>query len=270
MWWHKNKWKVLLPVLIVAILSAAFWYGGTAPGAHGWTVEPAQGADSIRSAPSTDTTAVPGSISDSASGTEARPGGAAGGMSAEEKLQAAEEIAKNTSPNSPDEDPPDSSVVSTPNPSSPTPAETPAPTEPQDAAYTCTLSISCSTILAHPDWLNPEKAELVPEDGWILKPTTVTFQDGESVFDVLQRTCQQQSIHLEFENSPMYSTAYIEGIQNLYEFDCGELSGWMYKVNDWFPNYGCSRYQLQDGDTICWMYTCDLGVDVGGFSTTSG
>ena len=73
---------------------------------------------------------------------------------------------------------------------------------------------------------------------------------------------------MEFENTPMYNSAYIEGIHNLYEFDCGELSGWMYKVNDWFPNYGCSRYQLQDGDVICWEYTCDLGVDVGGFYST--
>ena len=51
---------------------------------------------------------------------------------------------------------------------------------------------------------------------------------------------------------------------NLYEFDVGNKSGWMYKVNGWFPNYGCSRYQLKDGDVIEWVYTCDLGDDVGG------
>ena len=45
---------------------------------------------------------------------------------------------------------------------------------------------------------------------------------------------------MEFENTPMYNSAYIEGIHNLYELDCGERSGWMYKVNDWFPNYGCA------------------------------
>ena len=28
MWWKKNKWKVIVPVLIVAVLAAAFWYGG--------------------------------------------------------------------------------------------------------------------------------------------------------------------------------------------------------------------------------------------------
>lgn len=42
----------------------------------------------------------------------------------------------------------------------------------------------------------------------------------------------------------------------------------MYKVNGWFPNYGCSRYQLQAGDDVQWLYTCDLGLDVGG-STVS-
>ena len=110
--------------------------------------------------------------------------------------------------------------------------------------------------------------ELVPEDGVIFPTTTVTFYEGESVFNVLQREMRKAGIHMEFEDTPMYNSAYIEGINNLYEFDCGELSGWMYKVNGWFPNYGCSRYQLKEGDVIEWVYTCDLGVDVGGFYST--
>ena len=109
-----------------------------------------------------------------------------------------------------------------------------------------------------------EKVELIPADGWILQPTTVTFYAGESVFDVLLRLCREQKIHMEYMDTPMYNSAYIEGIANLYEFDVGALSGWMYSVNDWYPNYGCSRYALQDGDTVCWVYTCDLGADVGG------
>lgn len=151
----------------------------------------------------------------------------------------------------------------------PVPEGKPLPVEPQDVtigstAYTCTISISCSTILDNMDLCDPAKADLVPVDGWILQPITVTFYEGESVFNVLQRVCKQQKIHMEFENTPIYNSAYIEGIHNLYEFDVGELSGWMYSVNDWFPNYGCSRYQLTDGDVICWVYTCDLGRDVGG------
>ena len=155
----------------------------------------------------------------------------------------------------------------------PVPDGKPVPVEPQDAVvtdqeFTCTISISCATINDNLDWLDPEKKELVPSDGWILKPTQVTFYEGESVFNILLRTCKQQKIQMEYENTPIYNSAYIEGINNLYEFDCGELSGWMYEVNDWFPNYGSSRYQLHDGDTVNWVYTCSLGVDVGGYYST--
>ena len=104
----------------------------------------------------------------------------------------------------------------------------------------------------------------------IFPAAEVTFYEGESVFDVLWREMKRGGIHMEFVNTPIYNSAYIEGIHNLYEFDCGELSGWMYKVNGWFPNYGCSRYRLLPGDTVEWVYTCTLGVDVGGFAATGG
>lgn len=155
----------------------------------------------------------------------------------------------------------------------PVPAGRPVPIEPEDAVIsdkeqTCTLSVRCDTILKHMAWLDPEKAELVPGDGVILAEQTVSFYEGESVFNLLVREMKRNKIHMEFENTPIYHSAYIEGISNLYEFDCGELSGWMYKVNDWFPNYGCSRYQLQPGDKVEWVYTCDLGADVGGYYST--
>ncbi|MGB5823619.1 MAG: DUF4430 domain-containing protein, partial [Proteocatella sp.] len=144
----------------------------------------------------------------------------------------------------------------------PIPEGKPKPVEPQDAQInnrelTCTISIDCSTILDNMEDLDPEKVELIPEDGVILAAKKVTFKEGESVFDVLQRETRNNKIHMEFEDTPMYNSAYIEGIHNLYEFDCGNLSGWMYKVNGWFPNYGCSRYQLEDGDVVEWVYTCD-------------
>ena len=152
----------------------------------------------------------------------------------------------------------------------PIPEGKPKPVEPENqdvnkgAAYTCTFSIECSTILNNLDQLEPGKLEMLPSSGVILPKTTVTFYEGESVFDVLQRVCREQSIHLESSWTPMYNSAYIEGIHNLYEFDCGALSGWMYRVNGWYPNYGCSRYELKDGDTVEWRYTCDLGNDIGG------
>ena len=53
---------------------------------------------------------------------------------------------------------------------------------------------------------------------------------------------------------------YIQGINNLYEFDGGRWSGWMYCVNSWYPNYGCGQYTVKAGDVIEWNYTCDLGL----------
>ena len=151
----------------------------------------------------------------------------------------------------------------------PVPEGKPIPVEPQhavitDKQLTCTLTITCKTILDNIDDLDPEKVELVPEDGVILAKKTVTFYEGENVFQLLRREAKANKIHMEFEDTPIYNSAYIEGIHNLYEFDCGELSGWMYKVNGWYPNYGCSRYQLKEGDDVEWIYTCDLGRDIGG------
>ncbi len=128
---------------------------------------------------------------------------------------------------------------------------------------TCYLTISCATILDNMDELAEGKEVLVPSNGLILPRTEVTFYAGESVFDVLQRETRSRNIHIESNFTPMYNSAYIEGIGNLYEFDCGSESGWQYSVNDWFPNYGVSRYVVQQGDEVKLLYTCDLGRDLG-------
>lgn len=127
----------------------------------------------------------------------------------------------------------------------------------------CTISIACNTILNNMPMLDKSKKSIVPADGWILKTVTVEFTTGETVFEVLERVTKKYGIQLEYSYTPMYGSYYIEGIYNLYEFDCGNLSGWMYSVNGSFPNFGCSRYVLKDGDVIEWVYTCDLGADVG-------
>ena len=136
-------------------------------------------------------------------------------------------------------------------------------TQEDAGALRCTVTIECSMVLEHMDDLKSGKADIVPADGVLLPETTVAFSEGDTVFDVLQRVCRAQGIHMESTWTPAYNSAYIEGIGNLYEFDCGELSGWMYSVNGVWPDYGCSGYTLHDGDTVVWSYTCDLGRDVG-------
>lgn len=138
------------------------------------------------------------------------------------------------------------------------------PVETTKENLTCTITIRCDTILDNTDNLDPAKAPYVPDDGVILREVTVEFEEGETVFDVLNRVCREYDIPIEYSWTPMYDSYYIEGINNLYEFDCGNESGWMYKVNGWFPNYGCSSYYLTGGETIVWCYTCNgLGKDVG-------
>ena len=151
----------------------------------------------------------------------------------------------------------------------PVPDGKPKPVEPENnetdttKTYTCIFSIECTAILNNLEDLNPEKLELIPSDGIILEQVEVEFFDGESVFDVLQRVCQENGIHLESEWTPIYNSAYIKGINNLYEKDCGKLSGWQYRVNGWYPNYGCSRYKLTDGAKVDFRFSCDLGKDIG-------
>ncbi len=126
----------------------------------------------------------------------------------------------------------------------------------------CTLEIRCDTVLSNMGSLAADKTAYVPSDGEILPVTQMGFADGETVYDVLSRACEGASVQLEASWSPLYNAYYIEGIGNLYEFDCGSGSGWTYKVNGWVPNYGVSGYKLLDGDVVQLLYTCDYGNDV--------
>ena len=86
----------------------------------------------------------------------------------------------------------------------------------------------------------------------------------DNVFDVLKRACFYAEIPIKYNWATRFGGYYIQSIKGIGEFDCGPESGWMYKVNDWFPNHGCSSYVLKEGDIIVWEYTCEgLGTDIG-------
>lgn len=150
----------------------------------------------------------------------------------------------------------------------PVPEGEPNPVEPENVTVdkskkgTCTLLIECGTVLNNMDKVTDGKEKVIPDDGVIYAKKKVTFYEGESVFDVLLRETKNNRIQMEYSFTPMYNSNYIKGINNLYEFDCGDLSGWQYIVNGWSPNYGCSRYIVKEGDAIEWRYTCDMGRDL--------
>ena len=118
-----------------------------------------------------------------------------------------------------------------------------------------TMTITCG-VLADED----DKPLVIPDDGVILPETTFTLGEGDTVYDILLEASKRYDIRIDNRGSE--SSAYIAGIQYLYEFEYGSLSGWMYRVNGVFPDVGCQGYRLKDGDRIEWLYTKDIGKDL--------
>lgn len=136
--------------------------------------------------------------------------------------------------------------------------------EKQDTDEYVTLSIDCSTLLEHMDDVKKAKRPFVPSNGIILPATRVKLNKNDSVYDILVRATSKNGIQMEASFTPVYNSYYIEGINQLYEFDAGSLSGWMYSVNGWYPNYGVSEYNsLRNGDNISFNYTLSVGHDLG-------
>ena len=132
----------------------------------------------------------------------------------------------------------------------------------EESQQHCTMLITCHTLVDNKENLKKNKRALVSDDGIILSGTEINITDGESVFDATKRICTERKIPFEFTLTPLYNTAYVEGIYNLYEFDCGSGSGWIYLVNGKIQSVGCSDCKLNDGDIVEWAYTCDLGHDI--------
>ena len=134
----------------------------------------------------------------------------------------------------------------------------------KDEKITVSIQIRCDNLSKDMSKLTDEaKAPYVPSNGVILAKTQYRCEKGTTVYDVLYAVCRNSNIHIESSYTPVYGSYYIEGINHLYEFDAGSESGWMYRVNGRYPDYGCSSYRLADGDSIVWAYTCNLGKDLG-------
>ena len=282
----KHKYKIIAAVCALAVLTGAFFAGGSlgdnAPDVvKSSTSNVAVLAENTTVSQSTNESTAPTESPTKATGKN-KPEQKATAPTSTSKTKSEQSAVSNQTSKSSSSSSSTSSKTSSKNSQSstntkqdkyktdPVPEGKPQPVEPQeqeivDNTLKCTFSISCATVLDNMDILDKSKKEIIPDDGWILKPVTVTFNEGESVFDVLKQVCKDNKIQLEFSFTLIYNSAYIEGINNLYEFDCGSLSGWMYEVNEWFPNYGCSRYEVKNGDVIEWQYTCDLGGDIGGY-----
>ena len=117
----------------------------------------------------------------------------------------------------------------------------------EKATQKCTLYVTCiNAINSNKLQDNIRKAQ--PKDGVIYETKEVKFTEGESCFDILERELKNEGILIESSITPATKSVYIEGINNLYEFDCGKQSGWMYTVNGDVPNVSCSEYKIKEND----------------------
>jgi len=85
------------------------------------------------------------------------------------------------------------------------------------------------------------------------------IENGDTAYTALVKAIGKHNI----VSRPYSKGVYIVSINNLAEFDYGEGSGWMYRVNGVFPNVYAGEIHLQDGDVLEWLYTTNLGKDIG-------
>lgn len=130
---------------------------------------------------------------------------------------------------------------------------------------TVSLEIRADTAVQNVAKIKPSLHQYIPADGTILAQQQYVLRPDDTVFSIVNRAVRHEKIQMEYQGADInaYNSVYIQGIQYLYEFSCGPLSGWMYEVNGDFPNVGVSQYTLKDGDDIVLHYTCDLGRDLG-------
>ena len=128
------------------------------------------------------------------------------------------------------------------------------------AEQAVSLTIDVRTLLVQTEQLDPAKLAYVPNSGYILQDEAVEYEAGLTAFDALLDAAEQHQVAVDYRQ---LGSAYIDGIGQIYAGDCGAGSGWLYAVNGESPGQSAGNVELEPGDEVAWVYTCDMGRDVG-------
>jgi hypothetical protein len=90
------------------------------------------------------------------------------------------------------------------------------------------------------------------DDGY-LSNKEYDLEEGMTPIDVLDKT------KVKYVNN----AGYVSEIAGIKAGAAGDMSGWLYTVNDEMPSVGAGDYELKDGDVVKFLYSCDGGPDVG-------
>lgn len=125
------------------------------------------------------------------------------------------------------------------------------------------FSADCSSVLNKMEQIDSavNQPSVIPEDGVVIAECTISLPEGSSAFDALVTAARQDQVRVDYTGSSWGT--YVRSIGHISEFGFGELSGWMYRVNGEFPQISAGDCTLHDGDVVEFVYTCDLGRDVG-------
>ncbi len=128
-------------------------------------------------------------------------------------------------------------------------------------AITTNITICCQTILDKTDskGIATKDKSYIPLDGYILKNAEVSIPEGGNAFDQIIAASKLYKLPIESNSK----TKYLSIINYLGEFTYGDLSGWMFRVNGEWSGVGCGDVKLSEGDLVEWIYTCELGADIG-------
>lgn len=98
---------------------------------------------------------------------------------------------------------------------------------------------------------------VIPDDGIILPLDEISLPVGATAFDALIEAARARRLRVDYTGSSY--GVYVRGIGFVYEFGFGSESGWTYRVNGSAPQMSAGAYELSDGDTVEFIYTCELG-----------
>jgi len=121
----------------------------------------------------------------------------------------------------------------------------------------CTVTVSAAP--SQPQNISVSMSVVNPNGGYFLTERSYDVAPGTTAADLLLGAGLTVVSNSESEYG-----FYVESINGIGEFDQGSGSGWMYKVDGEFPDYSAGAYTLSPGDYVEWVYTRQLGDDVGG------
>lgn len=127
-------------------------------------------------------------------------------------------------------------------------------TDNEKKTITVTISVDCINAINYGILSVGTFSQALPSDGMIVSSRQVTAKEGDSALKLLKSVLKDNKISYSIT-----SGGYVKAINGLSEFDCGETSGWIYKINGAFPSVSMKSQTLSEGDVFEVRYTCVMG-----------